>query len=88
MPHTHEHSNVRLIRDMTHAEVVAAAEKARGRNWYAADCYALTDFGDCARAEVYWADGAAEYMLHDSRDEALEHLRALGADTDSLANRS
>ena len=68
-----------LIRDMTHIEVVAASEKAAGRRWRDADSFGLTDFGDCARAEIYWADGAADYVLHDSREEALEHLRSLGA---------
>jgi hypothetical protein len=69
----------KLIRDMSFAEAVAADEMTSGRNWMHADFYALTDFGDCARAEVYWADGAATYMLHDSKDEAQEHLNALGA---------
>lgn len=70
---------VTLIRDMPHAQVCAAADMALGRNWRLADSFALTDFGDCARAEVYWADGAATYLLHDTRDEAVAQLRELGA---------
>lgn len=68
----------KLIRDMSHAEVIAAIEASSGRNWRAADFVAVTTFHDCARTEVYWNDGAANYMLHDLPDEAMAHAVELG----------
>lgn len=70
----------KLIRDMTHAEYLVAEEKMRGRPWHLADSFALTSYADgWTRAEVYWNDGAAVYVGHDTRQEAIDHLRALGA---------
>jgi hypothetical protein len=74
---------VKLIRDMTHLEVRAAEEKSRGRPWHLADHFALTSFSDgWTRSEVYWNDGAAVYVGHDTKAEAVEHLRSLGANVD------
>lgn len=76
---TKETITIKLLRDMSFEEVAAATGKAIGRNWEQADSYALTDFGDCARVEIYWVDGAAQYILHDTKGEAVAHLRSLGA---------
>lgn len=70
----------KLIRDMTSAECLAAEALSRGRPWHLADSFAITPFSDgWTRAEVYWNDGAAVYVGHDTKQEAIDHLRSLGA---------
>ena len=49
-----------------------------GRNHSTADSASLTDFGDCYRVDLRWADGAHVYMIHDTKAEAVEHLNRLG----------
>jgi hypothetical protein len=55
-----------------------ANEKALGRNLATADRATLTDFGDCARANLYWDDGAEVYFLEDTKAEAALQLERLG----------
>ncbi len=66
------------LKDQTFQQLQARRLMASGRNWAHADCAQLVDFGDCARAEFHWADGAYEYVLHDTKQEAIEHLESLG----------
>ena len=55
-----------------------ANEKALGRNWSTADRATLTDFGDCARANLFWNDGAEVYFIEDTKADAHQHLARLG----------
>ena len=66
------------LKGLTYQELKARRDMALGRNWSRADFAQIVDFGDCCRAEVHWNDGAYEYVLHDSKDEAIEHLHSLG----------
>ena len=49
-----------------------------GRNHLTADSCSMTDFGDCFRVDIRWADGAHVYYLCDTKDEALSHVHRLG----------
>lgn len=49
-----------------------------GRNHTTADKASITDFGDCFRVNLEWNDGAYVYMIHDTKDEAVQHLARLG----------
>lgn len=49
-----------------------------GRNWMTADTASVTDFGDCARADLRWNDGAHVYVIHDTKAEAVADLARLG----------
>jgi hypothetical protein len=53
-------------------------ELSLGRNHYTADSGSLTDFGDCFRAELKWADGAHVYSIFDTKAEAVAYLNRLG----------
>lgn len=53
-------------------------EKAAGRNWMTADSATLTDFGDCARINLYWNDGGEAYSLEDTKAIAVKELELLG----------
>lgn len=55
-----------------------ANEKAMGRNWYTSDTASLTDFGDCFRVNLFWADGGEAYIIHDTKDEAIAYLAGHG----------
>lgn len=57
---------------------MTANKQALGRNHYTADSASMTDFGDCFRVNIYWADGAEVYQAYDTRDEAVAHLARLG----------
>lgn len=60
------------------AEVLAAQEKSLGRPWSGAEYVQVTDFGDCARADFWWSDGALVVMMYDTKAEALDALFDLG----------
>lgn len=49
-----------------------------GRNHSTADSVSMTDFGDCFRVDVRWADGAHVYSIYDTKPEAMAHVRSLG----------
>lgn len=49
-----------------------------GRNHTTADRASLTDFGDCFRVNLDWADGASVYCIYDTKEEAVAHLNRLG----------
>lgn len=55
-----------------------------GRAWSSADRSVLYDFGDCARWELHWEDGAMMSMLETSdkdstgREKALSELQRIG----------
>ncbi len=49
-----------------------------GRNHSLADSVSMTDFGDCFRVDIRWNDGGYVYMIHDTKEEALEHVHRLG----------
>ena len=51
---------------------------ALGRNHLTADSVSMTDFGDCFRVDVRWADGAHVYHLFDTKAEALAEVHSLG----------
>jgi hypothetical protein len=51
---------------------------ALGRNHYTADSASLTDFGDCFRANLNWADGAYVYSIFDTKAEAVAYLARMG----------
>lgn len=53
-------------------------EKAAGRNWMTADHATITDFGDCARINLFWNDGGEAYSLEDSKAIAIQELARLG----------
>ncbi|HDR8994407.1 TPA: hypothetical protein QDB01_000284 [Burkholderia vietnamiensis] len=57
-----------------------ANDLALGRNHYTAETAKLVVFGDCARTELHWSDGAMVYELFDTRAEAVAHLRQHGFD--------
>ena len=72
-----QHTPKQTFGNMGYAQAIASVEMSIGRNWRDADCVLLTTFPDCARVEVYWADGAADYLLHDTVEEAHDHLCSL-----------
>lgn len=49
-----------------------------GRNHLTADSVSMTDFGDCFRVDIRWADGAHVYSIYDTKAEALSHVHKLG----------
>lgn len=51
---------------------------APGRPWTSADTVKVYHYEDCHRVEVCWDDGLYTYVLHDTREEAMEHVRSLG----------
>ena len=55
-----------------------ANEKVLGKYWGSADRAQLVDFGDCARAELFWNDGGYAYYIEDNKADAIAHLERLG----------
>lgn len=56
-------------------------DSSLGRDWSTADTVSMTAFNGydpCWRVDVRWDDGAHAYLIYDSVDEALAHVRALG----------
>ena len=53
-------------------------EMASGRYWGSAERATMTDYGDCFTNRFYWADGALEMTVHDTREEAVEQMTGLG----------
>lgn len=51
-----------------------------GLNHATADRATLTSGSDWHRVELHWNNGAMISEVHDTRDEAIEHLRRLGWD--------
>lgn len=49
-----------------------------GRNHLSADHVSMVDFGDCFRVDIKWNDGAYVYFIYDVKQEALDHVHALG----------
>ena len=49
-----------------------------GRNHTTADAVSLTTFSDCFRVNINWNDGAYIYAIYDTKQEALDHIHALG----------
>ena len=56
-------------------------ELSLGRNHYTADAVSMTEFGapdPCWRVDIRWNDGGHVYEVHDTRVDALAHVRRLG----------
>lgn len=54
---------------------------ALGRNHAGADSISVVEFGGadpCARVDIRWNDGAYVYVVYDSKEEAVAHVRRLG----------
>jgi hypothetical protein len=51
---------------------------ALGRNHAMADAVSITKFVDCYRVDIRWNDGAHVYMVHDTKQEAVDHVHRLG----------
>lgn len=74
----------RYVPAMSLAERQRRAALSVGRAWNSATRAMLYDFGDCARWELYWDDGAMVSMLEESDQEgtagkkALSELQRLG----------
>ncbi len=52
-----------------------------GRNHSTADSISITSFGGsdpCHRVDIRWNDGGYVYVIYDSKDEAVAHVRRLG----------
>lgn len=48
------------------------------RPWHSADIASMTVFDDCARVDLYWADGGHVSELHDAESDARAQLARLG----------
>lgn len=57
-----------------------ANDLATGRNHYTADRATLKVFGECARTELHWNDGALVRCVFDTVAEARQYLRERGFD--------
>lgn len=69
----------RYVPAMSFAERQHRQAQSVGRNWSSASRAMLYDFGDCARWELHWDDGAMVSMLEDSDQEGVAYEKALSA---------
>ena len=54
---------------------------AIGRNHSTADSISMKEFHGvdaCVRVDIRWNDGAHVYVIYDTKDQALAHVRRLG----------
>ena len=66
------------LNQLSFAEVQAAIALAAGRPVCQADRMEMTNYGDCVRNDFWWNDGACYSLVHDTKEEAIEHARANG----------
>jgi len=66
------------LNGLSFAQVQSALGMAVGRNHDSADRLELSDFGDCFRVDLWWADGACASALYETAEEAGAHIRSLG----------
>ena len=59
-------------------QIQAALGMAVGRNHDSADRLELSDFGDCFRVDLWWADGACASALYETAEDAAMAIGQLG----------
>lgn len=57
---------------------ISTSTNFSSRAWNTANTATMTDFGDCARVNLGWDDGAWLYFICDTKAEAVAELASLG----------